>query len=81
MPKERIPEKFITKVAQEKSVLAIGKMDSKKIIKTKTNFAKLTYGWYMFKTRLSHKVVKYGGNFVEVAENFPGRTCSHCGLG
>ena len=74
-------EKFTTKIAEVNSLVVIGKMESKKLIKT--FLAKSTYdnGWYMLKTRLSHKVVKHGGKYLEVPENFTSRTCSHCNLG
>jgi putative transposase len=74
-------EKFTTKIAQENSLVVIGKIESNKIIKTP--FAKSTYdnGWFLLKSRLSHKVVKHGGKYLEVPENFTSRTCSHCNLG
>ncbi|MFI5392083.1 MAG: RNA-guided endonuclease InsQ/TnpB family protein, partial [Bacteriovoracales bacterium] len=74
-------EKFTTKIAQENSLVVIGKIESSKIIKTR--LAKSTYdnGWHLLKTRLSHKVVKHGGKYLEVPENFTSKTCSHCNLG
>jgi IS605 OrfB family transposase len=74
-------EKFTTKISKENSLVVVGKIESKKIIKTK--MVKSTYdnGWFFFKTRLSHKVVKHGGRYIEVNEHLISKTCRNCGIG
>jgi transposase len=65
-------EKFTTKIAEKNSLVVGGKIKSKR--------AKSTYdnGWFLLKTRLSHKVVKHGGRYIEVNEYFTSKTCSNC---
>jgi IS605 OrfB family transposase len=74
-------EKFTTKISKENSLVVVGKIESKKIIKTKMKKSTYDNGWCFFKTRLSHKVVKHDGRYIEVNEHFTSRNCSNCGTG
>ena len=74
-------EKFTTKIARENSLVVVGNLSPKAMIKTR--FAKSAYdnGIATLKTRLSHKVKVHGGKYLVVPENYTSRTCSHCGVG
>ncbi len=74
-------EKFTTTVARENSLIVIGDVSSKKIIRKTNRFAKSASdaSWYQIKSRLLNKAIRHGGRYMEVNEAYTSKTCSDCG--
>ncbi len=67
--------KVSTRLAREYAFIAVGDVNAKRLVKTRTAKAVLDAGWSMFRTMLAYKAQRY----VEVDERFTTQTCSSCG--
>ncbi len=73
--------KFTTMLVKNNSVIVVGNISSKAMIKRKKGFAKSTLdaGWYQLKTMLDYKAKRLSVMYLEVSESYSTQTCSSCG--
>ena len=70
---------FTTKLVRENSLIVVGNVSSKALVKTKMAKSVLDAGWYMLKTQLDAKSKAMQGVFLEVNEAYSTQACSCCG--
>jgi IS605 OrfB family transposase len=66
-------------IANDYSTVVVGDVSSGKLAKTNMAKSVLDAGWYDFKQKLRYKVIRHGGQYVEVSEKWTTQTCSECG--
>jgi len=73
--------KFTTKLVNENSLIVVGNVSSKAMVKRKKGFAKsvLDAGWYQLKQQLDYKSRGMLVAYSEVNEAYSSMTCSACG--
>ena len=72
--------KASTKISDQNSLVVVGKLSTKKLMKTKMAKSFSDAATSMFKTMLKYKASARGHRFVEVNETNTTRTCSACGV-
>ena len=70
---------FTTQLVREHSLIVVGNVSSKALIKTKMAKSVLDAGWFMLKTQLDAKSKAMQGVFLEVNEAYSTQACSCCG--
>ena len=70
--------KETTKIIENNDIIVVGDVNSLNL--KKTNLAKSVSdaGWFQFKSLLAYKAIRFGGEYMEVKENFSTVTCSTC---
>jgi transposase len=71
--------KFTTKLVRENSLIVVGNVSSKALVKTTMAKSVLDAGWFMLKTQLDAKSKAMQGVFLEVNEAYSTQACSCCG--
>ena len=71
--------KFTTKLVRENSLIVVGNVSSKALVKTNMAKSVLDAGWSMLKTQLDAKSKAMQGVFLEVNEAYSTQACSCCG--
>ena len=71
--------KFTTKLVHENSLIVVGNVSSKALVKTTMAKSVLDAGWFMLKTQLDAKSKAMQGVFLEVNEAYSTQACSGCG--
>lgn len=71
--------KFTTKLVREHSLIVVGNVSSKALVKTTMAKSVLDAGWFMLKTQLDAKSKAMQGVFLEVNEAYSTQACSCCG--
>ncbi len=71
--------KFTTQLVRENSLIVVGNVSSKALIKTNMAKSVLDAGWSMLKTQLDAKSKAMQGVFLEVNEAYSTQACSCCG--
>lgn len=71
--------KVSTKLVQQYDYIAIGKVNSKGLAKTKMAKSVLDASWSTFRSMLRYKAIAHGAWFEEVNESYTTQTCSCCG--
>lgn len=71
--------KFTTQLVRGHSLIVVGNVSSKALIKTKMAKSVLDAGWFMLKTQLDAKSKAMQGVFLEVNEAYSTQACSCCG--
>ena len=73
--------KFSTKLVKENSLIVVGNVSSKAMVKRKKGFAKsaLDAGWYQLKSMLEHKSKGTLTHYMEVNEAYTTQACNSCG--
>ncbi len=70
---------FTTQLVREHSLIVVGNVSSKALVKTKMAKSVLDAGWFMLKTQLDTKSKTMQGVFLEVNEAYSTQACSCCG--
>ena len=71
--------KFTTKLVRENSLIVVGNVSSKALVKTKMAKSVLDAGWSMLKMQLDSKSKGMLAVFLEVNEAYSTQACSDCG--
>ena len=71
--------KFTTQLVRENSLIVVGNVSSKALVKTNMAKSVLDAGWSMLKTQLDAKSKAMQGVFLEVNEAYSTQACSCCG--
>lgn len=71
--------KFTTKLVRENSLIVVGNVSSKALVKTKMAKSVLDAGWSMLKVQLDSKSKGMRAVFLEVNEAYSTQACSDCG--
>ncbi len=72
--------KISCRLVQENALIAIGNVNSSRLVKTWMAKSALDAGWASFKTMLRYKASRHSASFLEVDERFTTRMCSRCGV-
>ena len=70
---------FTTKLVRQHSLIVVGNVSSKSLVKIKMAKSVLDAGWFMLKTQLDAKSKAMQGVFLEVNEAYSTQACSCCG--
>ena len=70
--------KVSCRLARENALIAVGNVNSSRLVKTRMAKSVLDAGWASFKTMLSYKASRHSASFVEVDERFTTQTCCEC---
>ena len=73
--------KFTTLLVKNNSLIVVGNVSSKAMIKRKKGFAKSTLdaGWYQLKQQLDYKSKRMQVAYLEINESYSSMICSACG--
>jgi len=71
--------KISTEICRACQTIAVGKIDAKKLMKTKMAKSIADASWASFKTMLKYKAIAHSIDYQEPNEAYTTQTCSNCG--
>jgi len=71
-------QKETTRLIREFDLIVVGDVSSGKLVKTMMAKSVTDAGWFMYKSMLDYKTIRFGKDMKVVKENWTSRTCSGC---
>lgn len=68
------------RIARENALIAVGNVNSSKLMKTRFAKSVSDAGWSMFRNMLRYKASRHGATYMDIDERFTTQVCSSCGV-